>query len=65
MNSFFKIDEELTREVFLLIERFENPRIREPTTVEKAINIRRIEDGLERIMGYSEDIAEITLNLSV
>jgi len=29
------------------------------------IKIRRIEDGLERIVGYSEDIAEITLNLSV
>jgi len=65
MNSFFKIDQDLSREVFEMIESLELPGMVDVKDTEDMLRIRRIEDGLERILGYSEDIAEITMNLSV
>ncbi len=65
MNSFFKIDEELAREVFSMVKAYTPAPVEEHTSVENALRIRRIQDGFERILGYSEDIAEIVLNLSV
>ena len=65
MNSFFKTDPELAREVFYMVENFKLPKAEKLLDLQDILKIRRIEDGLERIIGYSEDIAEITLNLSV
>ncbi len=65
MNSFFKTDPELAREVFFMVENFKLPKAEKLLDLQDLLKIRRIEDGLERIIGYSEDIAEITLNLSV
>ncbi|AKG90876.1 Phosphate uptake regulator [Geoglobus ahangari] len=65
MNSFFKIDEELAREVFRMVRSYTPASVADHSSVEDALKVRRIQDGFERILGYSEDIAEIVLNLSV
>ncbi len=65
MNSFFKIDEGLAREVFMMVRSYTPRPVVGHTSVEDALKVRRIQDGFERILGYSEDIAEIVLNLSV
>lgn len=65
MNSFFKIDEDLAREVFRMARSYTPTPVVEHSSVEDALKVRRIQDGFERILGYSEDIAEIVLNLSV
>ncbi len=65
MNSFFKIDPDLSREVFEMIETMKPPKMEGIKDMDNMLKIRRIEDGIERILGYSEDIAEITMNLSV
>lgn len=63
INSFFKKDENLARGVFELIDSFSLPNFETENIKEIALFLK-LSDGLLRTIGYSEDIAEITLNLA-
>ncbi len=67
VNSFFKRDERLAEEVFEISKgiKDELKNLEIVGEAEEIILRKTISDGLSRIVGYSEDIAEIVLNLSI
>ena len=66
MNSFFKRDENLAEELFELTRDLKAKlRVFEVSDAKEALLKKTISDALSRIVGYSEDVAEIVLNLSV
>jgi len=65
MNSFFKLDIEMIRDVFGMMESIKPPELNEKYSLSDILYLRKILDGIDRIFGYSEDIAEIALNLSI
>ena len=66
MNSFFRRDEGLAEELFEITKELKDElKGFEAKNAEEALLKKTISDGLSRIVGYSEDVAEIVLNLSV
>ncbi|AIY89859.1 phosphate signaling complex PhoU family protein [Geoglobus acetivorans] len=63
LTSLFKRDEAIARDVFAIADSFGVPRIK-PAEMKDMVLVSGLMSGLERIVGYSEDIAEITLNLA-
>ena len=69
-NSFFKKDPELAEEVLNDAEIVLNCIIASYSKIinyekEEIINLKTILDGLQRVIGYSSDIAEVAINVSV
>ncbi len=66
MHSFFRRDEDLAEELFEITRKLKAELSGfEAKNAEEALLKKTISDGLSRIVGYSEDVAEIVLNLSV